>query len=417
MAVQLELPVVLPEAEWANPLTRGLKTALVFDNGYAFDAAKGEPRAFTNAIGTPTITSAKAMGRRALYTPNGSAANFALGEDWSGPSTLVWTSFIESVDSPWGGILSKLSTGTSTQYAAQRNIGNDYFQLSRNYSASVVNARTLSSFLGAPITFALVNESAAAASRFALYANGILVQAFNPVEAQNGGSGALLLGCESSSNATYDSSVFWDSVFRFDRALSDGEVAAIGTNPRQLLVQERRIWVPVSAGGGTTYTFSASGSVAFSGASPLTRGYILLPSGVVAFSGSSPFTVTGAISYTFSASGGVVLSGAAPLAIGRVFLPSGVVAFSGTSPFSSGSATSYTFGASGGFTLAGTSLASRGRVFDASGTVNFSGAALWEKSFSLSASGYVYFSGSAGMYYTSGLGSNTVDRLLKGYGV
>ncbi len=250
--MQLELPVVLPEAEWANPLTRGLKTALVFDNGYAFDAAKGGPRAFTNAIGTPTITSAKATGRSALYTPNGSAANFALGEDWSGPSTLVWTSFVESIDNPWGGVLAKLATGTSTQYAAQRNVGNDYFQLSRNYSASVVNARTLSSFLGAPITFALVNESAAAASRFALYANGILVQAFNPVEAQNGGAGALLLGCENSSNATYDSSVFWDSVFRFDRALSDGEVAAIGTNPRQLLVQERRIWVPVSAGGGST---------------------------------------------------------------------------------------------------------------------------------------------------------------------
>lgn len=252
MAVQLELPVALPEVDWSNPLTRGLKAALVFDGGYAFDAATGKPAALTTLFGTPRVAAFPGSGELSLYTPNGSAASVFPGEDWSGPCTIIWKCYVESVDSPWGGLLVKLATGTATQLTMQRNSSNNNFYLSRNYSTSLVTGRSLSSLLSLPTTFAISSESAAAASRLAIHVDGSLVQAYNPTEAQTAGAGALLLGCENASSATYDSSVYWSSFLRFDRELSAGEIAAIGTNPRRLLVQERRIWVPVSAGGGST---------------------------------------------------------------------------------------------------------------------------------------------------------------------
>lgn len=204
----------------------------------------------------------------------------------------------------------------------------------------------------------------------------------------------------------------WQAVW--NRLLSPAEHQRLARDPWCWCVPQN-VWVPLSSG--TSYSFSASGSVAFSGASPLTRGRFFLPSGVVSFAGTSPFTFTGPTSYTFGASGSVAFSGAAALTRGYFFLPSGVVAFSGTSPFSSGSSASYTFTASGSVAFSGTSPLSRGRVFDISGGVTFSGAALWQKGWVFPTSGSVNFSGTANMYWTSGLASNTVDRLLKGYGV
>jgi len=194
------------------------------------------------------------------------------------------------------------------------------------------------------------------------------------------------------------------------------EVLKIERDPWQLFRKPRRIWVPVSAGTGVTYNFSASGSVAFSGAAPLTRGWVFLPSGVVVFSGTSPFTATGVANYTFTTSGSFTLSGASPASRGRVLLPSGAVAFSGSAPFSSGASTSYTFSTSGNFSLSGASLMARSRVFSPSGSITFSGTALWRKGWVYPASGQVQFFGTANMYFTSGLSSGLVDRMLKGMG-
>ncbi len=210
-------------------------------------------------------------------------------------------------------------------------------------------------------------------------------------------------------------------------------------NSPWVLFAPKRIWLPESVYGTTftfgasgsvtfsgtapftvllvnAYTFSASGSVVFSGTSLMVRSRAFAPSGIVAFSGSSPFTTTGTTSYIFGASGSVTLSGAAPLTRGKIFLPSGVVTFSGTSPFSSGASTSYTFNTSGSFTLSGTLRMARGRVLLPSGSVSFSGTALWQKGWVYPASGQVQFSGTANMYFTSGLASGLVDRMLKGLG-
>lgn len=203
--------------------------------------------------------------------------------------------------------------------------------------------------------------------------------------------------------------------FVFDKALTDEECFELRDNPA-CIWDKRRTPVPTSAGGGVTYNFSASGSIALSGAAPLTRGRVFLPSGVVVFSGTSPFTATGVANYTFSASGSFTLSGASPASRGRVFLPSGAVAFSGSSPFSSGASASYTFNTGGSFSLSGVSLMARGRVLLSSGSITFSGAALWQKGWVYPASGQVQFSGTANMYFTSGLASGLVDRMLKGMG-
>lgn len=286
-------------------------------------------------------------------------------------------------------------------------------QVHNGASSAIFNVFSYT-FPSGPVVITVRVDISANPARAELWADGKLIAAYTvTLAAGSFTSNTLNIGCRNGTSLSSDGAfgdIWVHKAWTFDAALSKwhGDLASI--------YKPRRIWVPVSAGGGTTYTFSPSGSVAFSGAAPLTRGRVFLPSGVVVFSGTSPFTATGVANYTFTVSGGVTLSGASPTSRGRVFLPSGVVTFSGSAPFSSGASASYTFSISGRFALSGASLMARGRVLSPSGSVNFSGAALWQKSRIFATSGQVTFSGTGGQYFTSGIATPSRFRPLAGVG-
>ena len=248
---------ILPgqRVETRSSLARGLTRAWTFDSGVAWDAARGEVTPVTAAFGAPSFMPMPYQRTLGLYTPNGAAATLGINDDWYGASTVIWQCRIESVDNPWGGLWFKSRGGANYQMLMQRSSSNDRFYITRGSSASDITARSLSSFLNRTTTFAFVVGGPSSGDPMALYADGLLVQAFTPAEIQLSGTGSVMLSAEPGLTATYDSSVYWSSMFRFDRALSEAEIARIGTLPRERLIRSRRIWVPVSTGGGGAAIF------------------------------------------------------------------------------------------------------------------------------------------------------------------
>lgn len=81
-----------------------------------------------------------------------------------------------------------------------------------------------------------------------MYLNGGFVYGSTYTVAQATGSGSLILGAEPALSATYDSDVVWLNFLRFNRVLSENEIAAIGTNPQRLFREQAvQIWVPDAA--------------------------------------------------------------------------------------------------------------------------------------------------------------------------
>lgn len=80
-----------------------------------------------------------------------------------------------------------------------------------------------------------------------------------------------------------------------------------------------------TSGGGTVYTISPTGSVAFGGSAPIQRTSIIVPSGQVVFSGAAPITRTIVISPT----GQIVFGGAATIQRTTLITPSGNIQFQG----------------------------------------------------------------------------------------
>ena len=109
----------------------------------------------------------------------------------------------------------------------------------------------------------------------------------------------------------------------------------------------RRIFVPVSAGGTNTYTFSVSGGATFSGTSPLVKERVQTPSGGIAFAGAP------VISHE------------------RAIEPSGQVTFSGSAPIVT--TATYQFGPSGGVTFSGAPPVIKEKIIPVDGGVNFGG--------------------------------------------
>lgn len=136
----------------------------------------------------------------------------------------------------------------------------------------------------------------------------------------------------------------------WNRALSDEEHAALAANPWQLFLRSpRHFFYPGIPSGTNTYTFSASGSVSFTGAVSILKTRTFVPSGSIGFSGASVLART------------------------RTLLPSGAITFSGTAPFTSSA--SYQFNPSGSINFSGTALMYKTKVLLPSGGVTFSGSA------------------------------------------
>lgn len=154
------------------------------------------------------------------------------------------------------------------------------------------------------------------------------------------------------------------------------------------------LWVPkssvgrfVAAGGSSSYTFTPSGSITFSGGTVLVRGKVLQPGGTLALSGSASL-IRGRV---FLPSGGIVFSGAPTIAHGKVFQPSGQITFSGTAPFST--LNQYTFVPSGSVVFSGTNLFVRGKAFAPGGSIAFQGTNTFVRGKVLQTSGQITFSG------------------------
>jgi hypothetical protein len=166
--------------------------------------------------------------------------------------------------------------------------------------------------------------------------------------------------------ATYYYGAVWN------RRLSAKEIKDLADNPWHIYSAPReRIWTP-AGGGGTIYTITPSGGIAFSGAASLLRTHVQPVSGSIAFSGSASLRRT----HVQVPSGGIVFSGGVSLLRTRAQVPSGQITFSGTAPITFVPATGgtiYTITPSGGFTLSGAVPLLRTRVQIPSGGLSFSG--------------------------------------------
>lgn len=151
----------------------------------------------------------------------------------------------------------------------------------------------------------------------------------------------------------------------------------------------------VTAGGGTTFTLSPSGSVTLSGTEFFRKGR--------AFSAGGPVTLSGTAGvilikrYTLSPSGQVTLSGTASVSLQKnvTITPTGTVMLSGTAgiTFSNG-ANNYTITPTGSVVMSGTVEQLQGKVIPSSGTISFLGSPIVGHGHVITSSGSFDLSGS-----------------------
>lgn len=146
---------------------------------------------------------------------------------------------------------------------------------------------------------------------------------------------------------------------------------------------------PEAAGGGTTYTFTVSGGIIFSGSQTAARGRQINPSGNIVFSG----TLVQQRGRQMNPTGGIVFSGTVTQQRGRQINPTGTLLFSGTAPFTTGGSNTYTFTPSGGIVFSGTTLINKQRVFSISGGIVYSGTVIRQFGRVLQPIGGIAFSG------------------------
>lgn len=247
-----------------NPLTRGLT-----------DCYSGATIGFNNATGkNVTVTgggsgySQRAVqGGKSLYTPNGGWADISVGKDWAGPNTVIALMILRGIDSSYGGLFSKNSSGTSNQLQVGRNSTSDNLYLSVGDSTlGVYGSSSISGLTGVPAIVAF-SHSGVTSTNGSYYLNGVKGNDTNvTLSAQNTGTGALGLGRERASNAGYDSDVDWLLFLRWNRVLAAPEIISISNNPWQIFQPlQRRIFV-ASAGGGVSLSLTGQSLTANLGA-------------------------------------------------------------------------------------------------------------------------------------------------------
>src|SRR5574343_1708428 len=154
-------PSIRAGIDWSHPAAASLKNALVFLGGSCFDAAQGKAVPVSAAMGTLSYVGTPfGLG---LYTNNGSAANVGVNQDWSGPSTTLWQCYIYGVDSNFGGLWTKNTTGTTTQLSIGRNSTSDDWCVGKADSGTqTLTASSITGGSGTYRTFAFTNSGAAA---------------------------------------------------------------------------------------------------------------------------------------------------------------------------------------------------------------------------------------------------------------
>lgn len=212
-----------------------------------------------------------------LYTPNGGWADLAVDLDWSGPNTVSCLVILRGIDANYGGLYSKNSSGTSTQFGVGRDATSNNLYLSVSDAvARPVTASSISALIGVP-SILTVTHSGVAATYGYLYLNGVLVgQTSLVLGTQPTGKGSLGLGRERASNASFDSDVDWLGFARAPRVMEADEIQQYFSTPQSFwgLFTPQSIPVPVSAGGGgasgTSATTNASDTSSAGGTTTVT---------------------------------------------------------------------------------------------------------------------------------------------------
>lgn len=180
-------------------------------------------------------------------------------------------------------------------------------------------------------------------------------------------------------------------VIRWPRALSDAEAKAVTANPWQLFRSPQRVML-AAAGGGTSYSYTATGGFTLSGLATKVRGAGKTASGGIALSGAATKS-RGAVRST---AGGIQLGGAASMTKGRSITTSGGLAISGAATILRRVARS----AAGGLQLAGVASvtffsAVQSRVVTPVGGIIFSGTAALVRRCTRLVSGGIQFGGTS----------------------
>lgn len=120
----------------------------------------------------------------------------------------------------------------------------------------------------------------------------------------------------------------------WNRALSAVEHASLAANPWQLFRSPQRVLV-AATGGGTSYSYTATGGVSLSGTALTLRGRVLAGLGGLSLAGAASLVFTTAVqSLTVTPVGGLTLSGIATMVRTIVKVASGGITVSGSAAVS-----------------------------------------------------------------------------------
>ena len=192
-------------------------------------------------------------------------------------------------------------------------------------------------------------------------------------------------------------------------ALPAGLLIEASRNPYGLLFQKRPqiLYFDVGGGGATTYTYSGSGSVTFSGNAALDKVKSYPGSGSITYSGAATAAfVAGAQTYTYNGSGSINFAGSATTTTSKIygFAGSGSLTFSGaaTTTLVPVGSTTYSYNGSGSIAFSGTATTAEVKLYSAigSGSITFDGTATTAYvpglvTYSYTGSGNILFSGAA----------------------
>lgn len=167
-------------------------------------------------------------------------------------------------------------------------------------------------------------------SNYAIALNGQIIATGTYGSAISDSSGPLIGNRSTSSTNAFKGYI--SCHIEFGEALSDGEIAALTNDLWGEFFAPRTIWVPVSAGGGTSYTITPSGGITFAGSGLDLRTKVIAPSGGVTFAGTGSMVfASGGTTYTITPSGGVTMGGDGGFLKSKFFTPTGGVTMGGTS--------------------------------------------------------------------------------------
>ncbi|MBK8745654.1 hypothetical protein [Propionivibrio sp.] len=188
----------------------------------------------------------------ALLAPNGGWADIAGLGDWVGDNTILMSCFVVSMDSGWGALFSKESSGITTQLSFYRHSDSDSLTATTNDSTNLISGSSVSGIIGRTAVIGITTTNAASPA-YECYIDGVNIGSAAAQASQASGTGVLGLGRARDSTANYDSHVYFYGFMRWNRHLSSRALESLSSNIWQIFEDEEElIWIPEAGGGGVT---------------------------------------------------------------------------------------------------------------------------------------------------------------------